>query len=104
VKCRPTVPENIRYWQVFGNDDQIKEFLQSKNDFECTNIDFENGDENVKISDFENDSVNNVDLGELGDDEMETDIFHLKSNVLPRGLVPLEDLFDFNDVANKPKI
>ena len=28
----------------------------------------------------------------------------MKSNVLPRGLVPLEDLFDFNDVAKKPKI
>jgi hypothetical protein len=28
----------------------------------------------------------------------------LRSNVLPRGLVPLEDLFDFNDVAKKPKI
>jgi hypothetical protein len=35
---------------------------------------------------------------------METDIFHLKSNVLPRGLVPLEDLFDFNDVAKNQKI
>jgi ribonuclease HI len=21
VKCRPMVPDNIRYWQVFGNDD-----------------------------------------------------------------------------------
>jgi ribonuclease HI len=39
VKCRPTVPDNIRYWQVFGNDDQIEDFLQCKNDFECTNID-----------------------------------------------------------------
>jgi hypothetical protein len=28
----------------------------------------------------------------------------LKSNFLPRGLVPLKDLFDFNDVAKKPKI
>jgi hypothetical protein len=28
VKCRPTIPDNIRYWQVFGNDDQIKDFLQ----------------------------------------------------------------------------
>jgi ribonuclease HI len=27
VKCRPTVPNNIRYWQVFGNDDQIEDFL-----------------------------------------------------------------------------
>jgi hypothetical protein len=35
---------------------------------------------------------------------METNILHLKSNVLPRGLVPLEDFFDFNDVAKKSKI
>ena len=28
----------------------------------------------------------------------------MKRNVLPRGLVPLEDLFDSNDVAKKPKI
>jgi hypothetical protein len=104
VKCRPTVPDNIRYWKVFGNDDQIEDFLQCKNDFECTNIDLENEDENVKRSDFENDRVNSVDSGELGDDEMETDILHLKSNVLPRGLVPLEDLFDFNDVDKKTKI
>jgi hypothetical protein len=101
VKCRPTILDNIRYWQVFGNDDQIEDFLQCKNDFECTNTDLENEDENVKRYDFENDSVNSVDSGELGDDEMETDIFHLKRNVLPRGLVPLEDLFDFNNVDKK---
>jgi hypothetical protein len=29
---------------------------------------------------------------------------NLKSNIFPRGLVPLEDLFDFNDVAKKTKI
>jgi hypothetical protein len=28
----------------------------------------------------------------------------LKNNVLPRGLVPLEELFDFIDVAKNPKI
>jgi hypothetical protein len=28
----------------------------------------------------------------------------LKNNILPRGLVPLEDLFDFNDVEKNPKI
>jgi hypothetical protein len=104
VKCRPTVLDNIRYWQVFGNDDQIDDFLQCKNDFECTNIDLENEDENVNRSDFEIDSVNSIDSGELGDDEMEANVLHLKSNVLPRGLVPSEDLFDFNDVAKKPKI
>jgi hypothetical protein len=61
VKCRPTVLENIRYWQVFGNDDQIEDFLQCKNDFECTNIDLENENENVKRPDFGNDSVNKID-------------------------------------------
>jgi hypothetical protein len=104
VKCRLTIPENIRYWQIFGNDDQIEYFLQCKNDFECTNIDLENDDENVNKSVFGNDSVNKIDLGELGEDEIESDVFHLKSIFLPRGLVPLEDLFDFNDVAKKPKI
>jgi hypothetical protein len=104
VKCRPTVPDNIRYWKFFGNDDQIEDFLQCKNDFECTIIDLENEDENVNSSDFEIDSVNTIDSGDLGDDELNVDVLQLKSNVLPRGLVPLEDLFDSNDVANKPKI
>jgi hypothetical protein len=71
----------------------------------------ENEDENVNNSEFEIDCVNTrdsgvdtVDSGELGDDEMNVDVLQLKSNVLPRGLVPLEDLFDSNDVAKKPKI
>jgi hypothetical protein len=89
---------------LFGNDDQIEDFLQCKNDFECTNIDLENEDENVNRSEFKIDSVNNIDSGELGDDEMDVDVLHLKRNVFPRGLVLLEDLFDFNDVAKKPKI
>ena len=28
----------------------------------------------------------------------------MKDNIFPRGLVPLEELFDFDDVAKKPKI
>jgi len=27
VKNKPTVPNNIRYWQVFGSDAQIENFL-----------------------------------------------------------------------------
>jgi hypothetical protein len=104
VKCRPTVLNNIRYWQVFGNDDQIEDFLQCKNDFECTNIDLENEDQNVNNSDFEINSVNIVDLEELVEDELDADVLQLKSNIFPRGLVPLEYLFDNDDVAKKPKI
>jgi hypothetical protein len=32
------------------------------------------------------------------------DFLQLKDNILPRGLVPLEELFDFDDVDKKPKI
>jgi hypothetical protein len=104
VKCRPTVPDNIRYWQVFGNDEQIEDFLQSKNDFECTNIDVDSDDDSVNKLDLENDSVNKVDSDEINEKDEDSDILQLKNNVLPRGLVPLEELFDFNDVAKKPKI
>jgi hypothetical protein len=86
VKCRPTVPDNIRYWKVFGNNDQIEDFLQCKNDFECTNIDVESDDDNVNKSVFENDSVNKVDLDEINENDEDSDILHLKNNVLPRGL------------------
>jgi hypothetical protein len=58
----------------------------------------------VDKSIFGNDSVNEIDSGELVEYEIESDVLHLKSNVFPRGLVSLEDLFDFNDVAKKPKI
>eukprot|EP00253_Pinus_taeda_P004133 PITA_04133 len=44
------------------------------------------------------------ELHEINEEKQETDILQLKDNILPRGLVPLEDLFDFNDVAKKPKI
>ena len=30
--------------------------------------------------------------------------FYLKSNILPAGLTPLEDMFDDNDVPKKPKM
>ena len=32
------------------------------------------------------------------------DIIQLKSNFIPRGLIPLEKLFDHNDVAKDPKV
>jgi ribonuclease HI len=104
VKCRPTIPDNIRYWQVFGNDEKIEDFLQCKNDFECTNIDLENDDEFVNKAVFENGSVNKIDAEEFNENDVDSDILQLENNVLPRGLVPLEDLFDFNDVAKKLKI
>ena len=74
VKCRPTVPDNIRYWQVFGNDDRIEDFLQCKNDLECINIDLENDDEFVNKVVFENGSVNKIDDKEFNENDVDYDI------------------------------
>ena len=41
VKHRPTVPDNVRYWNVFGSDQQIEFFLQSKDGFVEANIDID---------------------------------------------------------------
>jgi hypothetical protein len=89
VKYRPIVPDNIRYWQVFGNDDQIDDFLQCKNDFECTHIDLDNEDENVNSLDFESDSVNIVESEELEDDESDADILQLKKKAKSYREIPL---------------
>ena len=62
--------------------------------------------ENIKI-----DQENMYDKGESVEPEPTyltqlagKDIIQLKSNSFPRGLVPLEDIFDSNDVAKSPKV
>ena len=54
---------------------------------------------NLLSSKIENKTELNV---ELETEELET--LHSKDESLPSGLAPLEELFDFNDVANKPKL
>ena len=41
-------------------------------------------------------------IAKLETEELET--LHAKDESLPRGLAPLEELFDFDDVAKKPKL
>ena len=45
---------------------------------------------------------NNNDL--LQNQIVGRDIMQLENNIIPKGLVPLENLFDNNDVARNPKI
>lgn len=73
--------------------------MQSKDEFIYTNIyiDYDR-DNNVEKM------MNKVELNELDQDQEEFENFQLKDNVFPRGLVPLEELFDFNDVAKKTKM
>jgi hypothetical protein len=70
--------------------------LQSKNEFECANIDVD--------SDDEKENVNKTSLEEINKKQEDLDILQFKDNIFPRGLVPLEELFGFDDVAKKPKI
>lgn len=43
-----------------------------------------------------------MEIDEVIDDE--TEIINLKDNFLPKGLTPLEELFDSNDIPKKPKM
>ena len=80
VKHRPTVPDNQRCWQVFQDDEEIKDFMQVKGKFEDISID------------TEAEGVNQMD------------VLQLKENYIPKGLIPLEELFDQDDVARKPTL
>ena len=39
VKNRPTIPENVQYWQVFQNEEKINNFLQIEEEFINSQID-----------------------------------------------------------------
>jgi len=43
-----------------------------------------------------------MEIDEVIDDE--TEVINLKDNFLPKGLTPLEDLFNSNDIPKKPKM
>jgi hypothetical protein len=91
------VLDNIKYWQVFEDDKQIEIFLKLENGFENLNIDEEYCDEKVDEVAFTKD-------GYFDNQIAGRDIVQRKSNIIPKGLVPLEKIFDNNDVARSPKI
>jgi len=87
------------------------EFQNSNIDTYCTldniinseiDINSLNIDRPTKFTKVELDNLEKVEIEEIMNDDSE--ILNLKNNFLPKGLVPLEDLFDSNDVARKPKM
>lgn len=83
VKHHPVVPNNQRYWKVFQDDDEINEFLQNKGKFKdiSNDMEYDDGDEHMEVNQME--------------------VLQLKDNIIPKGLIPLEELFDQDDVAKK---
>jgi hypothetical protein len=76
---------------VFEDDLEIIKFLESVDDFSALHIDQDH--------DSEGDPHTDVFLNKIANHH----IVHLPSNHIPKGLVPLEILFDGNDVVVKFK-
>jgi len=69
-----------------------------KDEFECVNNDVDSD-----IDDDINSNKKEIMLNETDYNQEELEVLQLKDNVFPRGLVKLEEIFDFNDVAKNPK-
>jgi ribonuclease HI len=92
IKYRPSVPDNVKHWKVFEDDQEIERFLRSVDEFSALHID--------QDPDTEGDPHPEVFLNKIANHQ----IIQLPSNHIPRGLVPLERLFDGNDVAVKGRV
>jgi ribonuclease HI len=73
VLFRPSIPDNLEHWQVFEDDDQIIRFMENSKEFTNTQVAF------------------------LAD-SMDLEIINLQNNTLPKGCIPLENLFHRHDV------
>jgi ribonuclease HI len=89
IKYRPSVPDNVKHWKAFDDDLEVEKFLQSVDEFSALHID--------QDPDLEGDHYPEVFLNEIANHQ----IIQRTGNHIPRGLVPLERLFDGNDVAVK---
>jgi hypothetical protein len=92
IRYRPSVPDNVKHWKVFEDDSELERFLQSVDEFSALHID--------QDPDLEGDPRPEELLNRIANHQ----IIQLPSNHIPRGLVPLERLFDGNDVPVKGKV
>lgn len=78
---------------MFEDDKQLKYFLQLVVEFSLLQIDKDN-------LDMVNPQATNDP--ELNSKIADHDIIQLSNNFIPKGLIPLEKLFDYNDVPRNP--
>jgi ribonuclease HI len=95
IRYKPSIPDNIRHWQVFEDDEQIKKFLTAVGEFSETHADQENQNDSMWI--MQEGEEPEIFREKIADHRM----LVLKSNQIPKGLIPLERLFDQNDVPVK---
>jgi hypothetical protein len=88
---RTTIPYNIKHWKVFSDDLELQTFLHTIDEFSNISIDHKSQeDKNEKLEDQQSSHLLKIVAGH--------DIVELKTNHIPRGIVPLEILFERNDV------
>ena len=68
IRHRPVIPDNILNWQVFEDDQQVKNFLELKEEFENSQIDQQNM---------------------LVETREKSEVLQLQNNLIPKGLIPL---------------
>ena len=73
IRHRIAIPDNITHWQVFEDDQQVKNFIELKEEFENIQVDQQNM---------------------LAESKGNSEFLQLKKNSIPKGLIPLEFFFD----------
>jgi hypothetical protein len=95
IRHRPSIPDNIQHWQVFEDDEQIKKFLEAVAEFSETHTDQENQNDHIWIM------QEGEDPQAFQDKISNHRMMVLKNNQILKGLIPLERLFDQNDIPIK---
>jgi hypothetical protein len=95
MRHRPSIPNNVQHWQVFEDDKKIKQFLEMVDEFSETHIDQENQNDPTWIMQEDEDPQKFQD--KIANHRM----LVLKNNQIPKGLIPLERLFDRDDIPLK---
>jgi hypothetical protein len=89
VKYRPAIPDNVKHWKDFEDDQELKRFLETIDEFPSLHIDQDSDDvKNLHVDKF---------LNKIADHKK----IQFPSNHIPKGLVPLERLLDKNDFIMK---
>lgn len=91
VKYKHSIPDNLKHWQVFEDDEHLKNFLQEIDEFLALHIEEEQIDESKSNEDNHTLKLEQKIAGH--------NIIQLSNNYIPKRLVLLEKIFDHNDVS-----
>lgn len=89
MKNKPSLPDNVQHRKVFEDDDEVNRLLQVIDEFSEMKID------------QDNEALEENPQSQLRNKIGKESIVQLPINYIPKGLVPLEKLFDQNNVPYK---